>query len=612
MDKRLLLRELKHYLWPPGEPSIRRRVVASVALMTAGKALSVSVPFFFKHAVDTLSMDPASAATTAATVSSFLEHPVAPYFVGPSLALAGYGIVRAASSLCSELRSAVFAKVAQRSVRLVDLRTFEHLHKLDLRFHVSRQAGALGRIIDKGSQGIGFLLSSVVFHVVPTVLELGLVAALLGTRLSPSFATCALLTVGMYAGFTFAITRWRTEIRKRMNAAENAAAARALDSLVNYETVKYLGGEKREATLYNNLLTTYEGLAVKTQRSLAVLNFGQQAIFSTAVAGMMVATANGVSQGIFTVGDVVLVHGLLFQLAMPLNFLGTVYREIRQAVVDVNQLYSLVSTPPTTTSKPGATPIDRAFAAQAEIKFNNVSFSYDKRTILDGMNLTLPAGSSVGVVGPSGSGKSTLTRLLFRFYDPTQGSVSLGGHDLRDLDLDSLRATIGVVPQDVSLFNDTLEANLRYGRPDATAADVARVLRLAQLEELVSRLPDGLQTVVGERGLKLSGGEKQRVALARMLLRDPPIVILDEATSALDSATERAVTAALRQVAQGEGRNQRTMVVIAHRLSTVVLCDKIIVVDQGRVVEEGTHAALLELGGLYADLWTKQQQHKRV
>jgi len=599
-----ILRIMLQYLWPkgPGSSVIKSRVVLSLLLLIGGKALTVSVPFIFKTLVDDLN---AISPETADSISQ-VATPEAICAVPVSLVIM-YGFARAGGSGFQELRNAVFASVAQSAIRQVARNVFLHLHAMDLSFHLNRQTGRLSRVIDRGGRSIDFVLSSLLFRVFPTGLELCMVSGILFAKCGPEYAGVTCLTLAAYVGFTIGITQWRTAFRRNMNKLDNDASAKVVDSLINYETVKYFTSELHEADRYDVSLKGYEKASLKTQTSLALLNFGQSAIFSVGLTAVMYMAANEIAAGTMTVGDLVLVNGLLFQLSVPLNFVGSVYRELRQALIDMDEMFLLQRQEPKVKESPQALDLHDGSNANKDIVFKDIWFGYSPdRPILQGLNLTIPHGQTVAVVGPSGCGKSTLLRLLFRFYDPHQGQVLFGEQDIRDVKLDSLRENIGVIPQDTVLFNDSLLYNIHYGDRNATTEDVLRVVDNCHLKPLVDILPDGLETQVGERGLKLSGGEKQRVAIARAMLKNAPVLLADEATSALDSKTEASIMDALNRAKEG-----RTSLIIAHRLTTIKSADKIVVLDKGKVVEEGTHTSLLENpDSLYSKLWRNQLESK--
>uniref|UniRef100_A0AAQ5XCV7 Iron-sulfur clusters transporter ABCB7, mitochondrial n=1 Tax=Amphiprion ocellaris TaxID=80972 RepID=A0AAQ5XCV7_AMPOC len=554
---------------------------------------NVMVPFMFKYAVDELNqmsghmLNLNDAPSTVATMATAV--------------LIGYGVSRACAAFFNELRNTVFGKVAQSSIRRIAKNVFLHLHNLDLGFHLSRQTGALSKAIDRGTRGISFVLSALVFNLGPTVFEMGLVSAILYYKCGGQFAAVALGTLSAYTLFTILVTQWRTRFRIEMNKADSEAGNAAIDSLLNYETVKYFNNEKYEAQRYDGFLKIYEASSLKTTSTLAMLNFGQSAIFSVGLTGIMLLASKGITAGTMTVGDLVMVNGLLFQLSLPLNFLGTVYRETRQALIDMHTLFTLLSID-TKIKRDLAPPLTIA-PQESTICFEDVYFEYlEGQKVLNGVSFEVPAGKKVAVVGGSGSGKSTIVRLLFRFYEPQRGNIYIAGQNIRDVSLDSLRKALGVVPQDAVLFHNTIFYNLQYGNINATPEEVYQVARLAGIHDAILRMPHGYDTQVGERGLKLSGGEKQRVAIARAILKNPPILLYDEATSSLDSITEENILSSMKGMVK-----DRTSVFIAHRLSTIVDADEIIVLNEGKVAERGTHHALLSTpDSLYADLWNAQ------
>lgn len=586
-----VLKAMMVYIWPKDNDMIRKRVSLALGLLVGSKVLNVCVPFLFKSAVDNLN------------VLSTNTLPETTLTLCTSIIL-GYGIARLGAAGFSELRNAVFAKVAQHSIRKIATNVFMHMHNLDLRFHLNRQTGALSKTIDRGSRGINFVLSAMVFNVVPTIFELALVSSILGIKCGAGFAAISMSCVGVYAAFTLGITSWRTQFRVNMNKAENEAGNKAIDSLINYETVKYFNNEKYEAAKYDKSLQKYEVASLKTASSLAFLNAGQQAIFSAGLTGIMLLAAQEIVKGNMTVGDLVMVNALLFQLSIPLGFLGSVYREVRQAVLDMSAMFRLMNLEPDIQNKVDAPylSIDRH---NATIELKDIHFEYETgKKICDGLSLTIPAGKKVALVGGSGSGKSSFVRLLYRFFEPNSGSITIGNQDIKDVDLDSLRRAIAIVPQECVLFHDTIGYNINYGDLSKSMADVEQAAKMAGLHDSIMKWPNRYETQVGERGLKLSGGEKQRTAIARAILKDAPILIFDEATSSLDSITEHNILQALREATKG-----RTSICIAHRLSTIMDADEINVLDKGRIVERGTHQQLLDLNGLYAKLWAAQSQN---
>ncbi len=558
------------------------RVALALSLLMLAKLANVSVPWFLKDIVDQLS------ATQAALAM-------------PLGLVAAYGLARLATSVFGELRDAVFAKVTQRAIRRIALQVFEHLHRLSLRFHLERQTGGMSRDIERGTKGIGFLLNFTLFNILPTLVEIGLVAGILLVNYHWSFAVVTFLTIASYIGFTLGVTEWRMVFRRSMNELDSQANSKAIDALLNYETVKYFGNERYEVARYDGNLASWERSAVRNQTSLNFLNAGQGVIIAVGVTVLVGLAARGVVDGSMSVGDMVLVNAYLIQLYAPLNFLGFVYREIKHSLADMERMFTLLEQGEEVADRPGAQTLA---TRQAAIRFEQVQFGYDgKRQILHDVSFDIPAGKTVAVVGASGAGKSTLSRLLFRFYDVGAGRITLNGVDIRELTQASLRAHIGIVPQDTVLFNDSIYYNIAYGRPDACREQVIEAARAAHIHDFVSQLPDGYDTVVGERGLKLSGGEKQRVAIARTLLKNPPILILDEATSALDSHTEKAIQAELAEIAA-----QRTTLIIAHRLSTVVDAHQIVVMEGGRIIEQGSFRDLLDRQGRFAQMWQLQLQ----
>ena len=583
------IRSLLPYLWPRGETGARVRVTAAGLLLVAAKVATVYIPYVYSQAVDALSPK---------------DHVI----VLPLALIAAYALLRVASAGFAEMRDAVFAAVQQRTIRKVALQTFKHLHGLSLRFHLDRQTGGLSRALDRGTGGIEAVLRLAVFNILPTLFEVLLVTAILWRLFDWRFASVTFAAVVLYVAFTFMFTNWRVRFRRTMNEMDSDSQTKAIDSLLNFETVKYFNNEAHEAARFDSSRARYERAAVKSQVTLNMLNLGQAVIIAVGLGLVMLMAARGVENGSMTVGQFVLVNTYLMQLYQPLNFLGFVYREIKQGLVDMESMFQLMNVDQEVSDRPGAQVLARHpdGAGAGSVTFRDVHFGYNaNREILKGISFTAQAGTKLAIVGPTGAGKSTISRLLFRFYDVTEGAVLVDGVDVRDVTQTSLRGAIGVVPQDTVLFNDTIAYNIAYGAPGATQDQVEHAARLAQVHDFVLRLPEGYQTKVGERGLKLSGGEKQRVAIARTILKNPRILILDEATSALDTRTERDIEVALRTVSQ-----DRTTLVIAHRLSTVVDADEILVLQEGRVAERGTHARLLASGGLYARMWSLQAQEQ--
>ncbi|KAK7432320.1 Iron-sulfur clusters transporter atm1, mitochondrial [Neonectria magnoliae] len=584
-----IMKEMTRYLWPKDSLGTKLRVGLAVFLLVGSKVLNVQVPFYFKSIVDSMNIDIAAVGGTATTVAGAM--------------IFAYGATRVSATVFQEMRNAVFASVAQKAIRRVACNVFDHLLRLDLSFHLSKQTGGLTRAIERGTKGISFLLTSMVFHLLPTALEIGMVCGILTWQYGAQFAAITVLTMVSYTAFTIWTTAWRTKFRRQANAADNRASTVAVDSLINYEAVKYFNNEKFEVSRYDKALQQYEKSSIKVATSLAFLNSGQNIIFSTALTGMMYLAANGVAAGSLTVGDLVMVNQLVFQLSVPLNFLGSVYRELRQSLLDMETLFNLQKVNTGIKEKPNAKPL--VLHKGGEIKFENVNFGYHpERPILKNLSLTIPAGKKVAVVGPSGCGKSTLLRLLFRSYDVQGGRILIDDQDVRDVNVDSLRRSIGVVPQDTPLFNDTVEHNIRYGSIDAAHEEVVAAAQRARVHDIIQHFPDKYQTKVGERGLMISGGEKQRLAVSRLLLKDPPLLFFDEATSALDTHTEQALMVNINSILREKGR---TSVFVAHRLRTIFDSDIIIVLKEGQVAEMGTHRELIDRAGIYAELWSAQE-----
>ncbi len=585
------LKRTAPYLWPPGLPWVKRRVAGAVLLLVLAKVITVATPVLFGWAVDSLS-EPGRVPGGALALGA----------LGLTLA---YGMARLLNTGFQQLRDVVFARVGQRALRLIALETFRHIHALSLRYHITRKTGGLSRIIERGVKGVDFVLRLLLFSLGPLSLELILTGVMLWWLFDAWYLAVVAVTIALYVWFTLAVTEWRVKIRKEMNDQDTRANQKAIDSLLNYETVKYFGAEEREAARYDVAMTAYAEAAVKTNNSLAFLNFGQGVLMNLGLVVVMIMAARGVQSGALSTGDFVMVNAYMIQIMMPLNFLGNMYREIRQALVDMDEMFNLLEQPAEVVDRPGARPLR---VAGGEIVFDRVEFGYDpERPILKGLSFRVPPGQRVAVVGSTGAGKSTIGRLLFRFYDVTGGAIRIDGQDLRDVTQDSLHAAIGVVPQDTVLFNDSIGYNIGYGRDGATQEQIEAAARAARIHDFIASLPQGYATQVGERGLKLSGGEKQRVGIARTLLKDPPILILDEATSALDTETEADIAHELNAMGRG-----RSTIVIAHRLSTIADADRILVLEDGRLVEEGSHDALLSRGGRYADLWNMQMREEEL
>jgi len=575
---------LMPYLWPKGRPDLRFRVIASILFLILATGLTSISPLFFGWTVNRL--DPKSGAVVLGTVMSLI---------------AAYMVSRILFQAFAQLRDGVFAKVQYHAMREVAVETFAHVHTLSMRFHLERKTGGLSRVIERGTKGIDTLLSFALFSIFPTILLLVFYSVILLVELNVWVALSTIIMVIAYTWFTFAITRWRIAFRREMNQSDTDANTKAVDSLLNFETVKYFNNEKHETRRFDASMEKYARASIQSQISLSILNTGQATIMALGLGAVMALTAWGIAHGQFSIGLFVAGNAILIQLYQPLNLLGTVYREITQGLVDMEAMFRLLNRPQEVQDKPGAKPL---IVSGGEIRFEDVIFAYDpERIVLKGISFTVPAGKTVAVVGPSGAGKSTISRILYRFYDIKSGRVTIDGQDIRDVTQESLRAVIGIVPQDTVLFNDTVKYNIAYGRIGANEADIKEAARLAQIDKFIVELPMGYDAMVGERGLKLSGGEKQRVAIARTILKNPPILLLDEATSALDTGTEREIQSALNEVSRN-----RTSLVIAHRLSTVVDADEILVLDHGLIIERGRHSELLALGGHYAAMWNKQRE----
>jgi ATP-binding cassette, subfamily B, heavy metal transporter len=581
------------YIWPSDRLDLKMRVVWSVVLLLLAKIATLAVPFTFKWAIDALT----GADTAPVQASNWTLWLIA----SPLIMTLSYGALRVLMAVLTQWRDGIFARVAMHAVRKLAYLTFIHMHELSLRFHLERKTGGLTRVLERGRTGIEVIVRMVILQLVPTIVEVGLLMLVLLWKFDWRYVLSTMIMVAIYMYYTYLATEWRIEIRRKMNDSDTEANTKAIDSLLNYETVKYFNAEEREAARYDRSMERYEQASVKTYTSLAVLNTGQAIIFTAGLTATMLMCAIGVRRGHNTVGDFVMVNAMMIQLYQPLNFMGMVYREIKQAVIDIEKMFNVLSRNPEIKDSPGAKPLT---VTSGTVRFENVQFAYEPdRPILKGLSFEVPAGKTVAIVGPSGAGKSTISRLLFRLYDVSSGRILIDGQDIRNVTQASLRASIGMVPQDTVLFNDTIRYNIRYGRWDASDAEVEEAARLAQIDGFIRMSPKGYETQVGERGLKLSGGEKQRVAIARTVLKAPPILVLDEATSALDSHTEREIQDALERVSRN-----RTSLVIAHRLSTIVTADEIIVLDQGRIAERGTHVQLLATGGLYASMWNRQRE----
>ena len=584
------VRDLLPYVWPADRPDLRTRVVLAFVALVIAKVITVAIPIAYKGIVDWLTD---SATGREVSVSDLTYVPI--------MFVVAYGVGRVLMMVFNQIRDVLFTRVGQNAVRKLTNRTFRHLHALSLRFHLERRTGGLSRVIERAIRSIELIIRMGVLNMFPTAIELAFIAGLLFWYFGFAIMASIIIAVIIYVWFTIKASEWRIGIRRELNESDTEANSKAIDSLLNYETVKYFGNEDMETRRFDTSMAKYEAAAVKTYYSLGILNSGQAVIFSVGLTIAMLLSAQEVAAGRQTVGDFVMLNALLIQLYMPLNFLGTLYREIRQGLVDLETMFALLDEHPEIEDDPNAKPLD---VTAAKIEFRNVAFAYDpERQILKDVSFEVPSGNMVAIVGPSGAGKSTISRLLFRFYDVTSGDILIDGQSIDEVRQDSLRAAIGVVPQDTVLFNDTIEYNIRYGRPDATTEEVQEAARLAQIDAFIETLPNGYDTMVGERGLKLSGGEKQRVAIARTILKGPPILLLDEATSALDSYTEKEIQEALDRVSK-----DRTTVVIAHRLSTIINADQILVMEQGRLVERGTHAELIAQDGLYAGMWARQRE----
>jgi ATP-binding cassette subfamily B protein len=580
------IKRIAPYLWPKGELWVKQRVVFALLLLFISKIVSVCTPYLYKKAVDALTSQSGTDIGSALLLGA----------VGLTVA---YGLARMGTVFFGEMRDWVFVRVGQRALRKLAFETFTHIHRLSLRYHITRKTGGLSRVIERGVKGVDFLLRFMLFSIIPLILELIMVSVIFAAYFGWLYMVVVLVTITLYVTYTFKVTEWRVQIRRAMNDQDTDANQKAIDSLLNYETVKYFNAEAREAARYDRAMQAYEGFAVRTGQSLSILNIGQNVIITIGLIIVMVMSAIGVQQGKFTVGDFVMVNAYMMQITLPLGFLGTVYREIRQALVDMGEMFGLLSQPAEITDAPNAPDLK---VPKGEVVFDNVTFAFDaNRPILKGISLRVGPGQKIALVGPSGSGKSTIGRLLFRFYEVTGGAITIDGQDIRDVTQTSLHQSIGVVPQDTVLFNDTVYYNIAYGNPDAPREAVEAAAKAAKIHDFIMSLPDGYEAKVGERGLKLSGGEKQRVGIARTLLKNPPILVLDEATSALDTQTERDIQDSLQLMGQG-----RSVITIAHRLSTIADSDRILVLEDGLVREDGTHEQLLALGGRYSAMWERQ------
>ena len=594
-ERGTLLSTLVHlwpYIWPGDRADLKLRVVAAMVLLLFAKLATVAVPFTYKWATDALAGQGSAPFAASAWV----------WVIAVPIAMTiAYGGMRLLMALLTQVRDGLFARVAMHAVRRLAILTFEHMHRLSLRFHLERKTGGLTRVLERGRTGIEVIVRMVILQLVPTILEVGLIIAVLLYQFDWRYVLIILATIAFYMWYTYSATEWRIGIRRKMNESDTEANTKAVDSLLNYETVKYFVAEERETRRYDRSMARYEDASIKTYTSLAVLNAGQAVIFTLGLTAAMILCVLGIQSGTHTVGDFVMINAMMIQLYQPLNFMGMVYREIKQAVIDIEMMFGILSRDPEIRDRPGAKPL---VVTNGAIRFEGVNFAYEpERPILKDLSFEVPAGKTIAVVGPSGAGKSTISRLLFRFYDLTGGRILIDGQDVRDVTQISLRAAIGMVPQDTVLFNDTIRYNIRYGRWEASDEEVEEAARMAQIDAFIRMAPRGYDTEVGERGLKLSGGEKQRVAIARTILKGPPILLLDEATSALDSHTEKDIQDALDRVSKS-----RTTLVIAHRLSTIVAADEIIVLDDGAIVERGTHQALLARAGLYASMWNRQRE----